>query len=209
MSEIIRLSLDEEFNDHIDLGHFSAVDLISIGLVNVDDPNDNGFYAVSSEFNRKAAEAHDFLNEQVLSKLHIMDQHKSRDYSIEEISTNIKIYLKSQIEKNPKAEKVEFWAKNGSYDHYLLCRLFGGMHAVYDFMNENGVKKTKFRDLNELKFPENPSTPKPIGDEDRLHNAFYDVCHQAEIMRWVEANDKPFCSETAAMNAAVKKGLVR
>lgn len=181
MPDIIRLSLDTEFNEQ-NLPPVKAfgVDFISIGLTNIDRDHEN-FYAVSRQFNEKAARSNVFVNEAVLPKLE-----GEKRLFVRDIAENLRSYIQRQKEITPEAEKIEFWSKNGTYDEFILCRLFGGMNKLYEFANGIEVKKTKFRDLDELKYPSFSQNPKPEGDEDKLHHALYDAQIQAEIIRWVE-----------------------
>lgn len=181
MPEIIRISLDTEFNEqNLPPAKKFGVDFISIGLVNID-KTDQTYYAVSSQFNRRAAIANEFVAEHVLPKLE-----GEKRQSVQKIAAQVKAYLQIQSEKNRTADKIEFWSKNGTYDEFILCRLFGGMNKVYEFSNSLGLKKTSFRDLDEIKYPILPHTQKPVADTDKLHHALYDAKIQADLLRWVE-----------------------
>lgn len=60
------------------------------------------------------------------------------------------------------------------------------MHRLYEFSNAIGLKKTSFRDLDELTYPVLPLTQKPVADQAKIHHALYDAQIQADIIRWVE-----------------------
>jgi len=210
VSEVIRLSLDTEFNERAEKNSFLDI-LMSIGFVDIDDGTDLGHYAVHGDYNDKAP-MDDFVRDIVVPRLFIDSSSEASartKYTTDGLLSITKGYFRRRVEGQPDATKVEFWAKNGSYDNVLLCRLFGGMMNLYSFMNDIGIEKTNFRDLNELKFPPREmATPKPKAGENKLHNSFYDACHQAEIIRWVEANRTPVCTEAASMGAAIKNGLI-
>ncbi|PCI01932.1 MAG: hypothetical protein COB76_00050 [Alphaproteobacteria bacterium] len=206
MSEVIRLSLDTEFNELAPSKEPMSFEFISIGLKNIDNEED-GYYAVSSEFDeKKSAKSNKFVASHVLPKLYLEHDKEEVQQDLKSIRIGVSRYLMQSAVNFRGAKKMELWAKNGSYDNVAICRLLGGMQQFRGTVTMFNMD-VKFRDLNELTMPKNPATPKPAGDETRLHNAFYDACHQAEIIRWVEANERPRCSETATMNAAVKKGL--
>lgn len=192
MTNLRRFSLDTEFYPHTDmlprllhkLGLAAApvVDsrLISLGIVDVDQPEDTGFYGISTQFNRRVA-AHDaWIGEHVLSKLDRNGPWMSRA----DLLAGMMAYI-------PKADApdqtIEFWALNGSYDNYHLCQLFGDMGRLYDRMKEEkGYAKAIFRDLHELRrvagVVELPAQPL-----ETLHCAIDDALFQAHVIRMLEA----------------------
>lgn len=190
MPETIRLSLDTEFNEqNLPPVKKFGVDFISIGLTNIDREFED-YYAVSRHFNEKAAQSNSFVNEQVLPKLK-----GARRQNAARIGDGIREYLARQAEITPDADKIEFWSKNGTYDEFILCRLFGGMNKLYDFTNGLDIRRTKFRDLDELKYPPLPRNPKPQGEKAKLHHALYDAQIQADVIRWVESEARLFRKE--------------
>ncbi len=216
MSEIIRLSLDTEFNEEAPMPHWTGTDFISIGLVNIDqdihvDPLSNiGFYAVSSEFNQKAAEDFDFVREHVLPKLYIDCFKDNRPMTEANIAEGVKDYIRKQAEDNPQADTLELWALNKTTDAYLFAKMFRTQMRMKRFLESIGIKHFVERDLKELKpFEKSITAPKPELITSKYHNSFYDACHQAQIIQWVKANTRPTCTETAAMDAAVSRGLVK
>lgn len=101
MSDAIRLSFDTEFNEqYLAPTKRFGVDPISIGLVNIDKPTQT-YYAVSNQFNRRAAVANEFVAEHVLPKL----QGEKRK-SLDKIAEEVKAFIELQANKNLKAEKI-------------------------------------------------------------------------------------------------------
>lgn len=93
----------------------STIDLISIGIVC---ENDKEFYAVSSDFDKNAAEQNEWLKANVLSLLPPPGDpvYKTR----KEIKEGILEFIGH--DKHP-----EFYAWYGAYDWVALCQLFGKM----------------------------------------------------------------------------------
>ena len=152
MSGVIRLSLDTEFNEEAPMSHWSGTDFISIGLVNIDqtinvDPLRNiGFYAVSSEFNQKAAEDFDFVRDHVLPKLFIDCFEDDSPMAEADIAEGVKDYLRKQAKDNPNADTLELWALNKTTDAYLFTKMFGSQVRMKRFLDSIGIKHFAERD---------------------------------------------------------------
>ena len=214
MSNVIRLSLDTEFNEEAPMGHWSATDFISIGLVNIDqtisaEPLSNiGFYAVSSEFNQQAAANFDFVRDHVLPKLFIDCFEGDRAMPEQDIAEGVKDYLRQQVRQKPGADTIELWALNKTTDMYLFSKMFGSQVRMRQFLSEIGIEKFIERDLKELKpLEQGIIVPKPKLIKSKYHNAFYDSCHQALTIQWIEGNQLAVCTETASMDYAIRSGF--
>jgi hypothetical protein len=94
---------DTEF---IDNG--KTIELVSIGII---DEKDRSYYAVSNEFDIKAAD--DWVKENVLPFLPSKDAWKNKSLIRQEI-----------IEFIGKP-RPQFWVYNGAYDWVAFCQLFG------------------------------------------------------------------------------------
>lgn len=104
-----RYFLDTEF-----LEQPCTIDLISIGIVREDGRE---FYAISSEYDRRRAEAHPFVSTEVLPNL---DAEAVPPITRREIAEGIKRFA-------PPEERPEFWAYFADYDWVAFCWLFGPM----------------------------------------------------------------------------------
>jgi hypothetical protein len=175
MEDLRRYFLDTEFYPDAD-GHSHV---ISIGLIEEKDKG-RGFYAIASEFN-EAACTNDWVNEHVVAKLRDHTPRLSRKEMAEELVAYIK-----------PAEKIEFWARNGSYDFYHLCQTFKTMDGFFKRLNDDrGAKRVYFRDINEiLRVAGNPKLPK--APDDTAHIAIVDATWDrdrfAEIERLAALN---------------------
>ncbi len=135
----VDIILDTEFNMRV--GDFK-VDPISLAMVS--DCGRHTLYEVSRDFNKIAANEHDFLVAQVLPKLPPAEDRASND----QIALRIKMYfLKVIRERQPN--RVTLWAKNGGMGDFTLLNLFF-VDRMYDFMRAQGVERTYCRDLGEL-----------------------------------------------------------
>jgi hypothetical protein len=105
----MRYWFDTEF---IDDTH--TIDLISIGFVN---ERNETYYAVSSEFDLRTAQADSWLNANVLSHLPPQNEWKPRQLIRKEIT--------AFLGNNP-----EFWVYNGAYDWVTFCQLFGSIRDL-------------------------------------------------------------------------------
>ena len=132
-----RYFLDTEFHDPKDGGF--GVDFISLGLV-----ADNGkqFYGVYDGVNvEKLGKDNEWLRKNVLSRLPYNDEW----WSLDEIKQKI-------LDLIEPARNIEIWTSNGSYDNFILCRIFGGMGELRRILKEEkGIDRVVFRDMNELR----------------------------------------------------------
>ncbi|MCI5060805.1 MAG: 3'-5' exoribonuclease [Alphaproteobacteria bacterium] len=160
---IQRYFFDTEFEEKPE-GLAEGITFVSVGIVS--EFGEQDFYGVSREFN-EAAIQNQWVLDNVISKLPSAEQRQT----IEEIRAGILNVLKP-------AKTVELWAKNGSYDNVLLCRLFGGMAAFRKTCNEHGIDKVVFRDINELERAYPVKHPKI--DDQRAHIAIEDARRERE-----------------------------
>ena len=131
---LARYFFDTEFNEK---GEGKDVDFISIGIV---DEKGSDFYGISNEFNLAAAQRHEWLRVNVVDKL----EHHSTWKRVDDIRKGI-------LDLIEPADQVEFWAKNGSYDVVMLCRIFGGMGELRETLKrEKGIQRVDFRDTKEV-----------------------------------------------------------
>ena len=88
------------------------------------------------------------------------------------------------------AFEQEFWAKNGCYDHYILCRVFGGMGRFRDIMKaEKGTERITFRDTNEVR-RQRPNISLPMQPEREKHIAINDARYEREIYNILTNSDE-------------------
>ena len=107
----MRFFLDTEF---IESGRHHPLQLISIGIVAA---NGQEYYAVSSEFDPKSANA--WVTEHVLPQL---------DYGVDwkplaQIAFEVRDFVKHQAPDQPP----EFWGYYADYDWVVFCQMFGTM----------------------------------------------------------------------------------
>lgn len=135
--ELKRYFLDTEFCDPKKMRQ--PTELISVGLVNEDNRE---FYGVYKDIDPvwMAMEV-PWLKENVLDKLPPVEEWLGQ-----------KALQEGVLSVFSESKDVDIYARNGSYDFYLLCRLFGGMGELKQALNERfGIEKVSFRDTNELK----------------------------------------------------------
>ena len=154
-----RYFFDTEFNEMVDTAF--GVDFISVAVVAEDGRE---FYGVNKDFDLVAAVRNSWVNTHVVGKLPPPDQWKDLD----EIRAGILAIV-------APAQEVEFWAKNNSYDTFILCRLFGGMNGLRDALYKTkGIQKVTFRDSNDLRRQLDwPALPEQA--EDSKHDALADA----------------------------------
>jgi hypothetical protein len=169
-----RYFFDTEF---VDEGEDFSVDFISIGIVAEDGRE---FYGVSKDFNEAAHADNEWIEEHVLRKLPPPEQRMSLKDMREKILDVIE-----------PAETVEFWAKNGSYDNFILCRLFGGMAALRETLRqEKGIERVQFRDSNELRRAYGKADIEPQNEEE-AHVAINDVRQERLEFQYYERFTSP------------------
>ncbi len=168
----VDIILDTEFNMRV--GDFK-VDPISLAMVS--DCGRHTLYEVSRDFNKIAANEHDFLVAQVLPKLPPVEARASND----QIALRIKMYfLKIIRERQPN--RVTLWAKNGGMGDFTLLNLFL-VDRLYDFMRAHGVERTYCRDLGELyQDLGRPELGLPSIDPSVAHTALGDALYGREML---------------------------
>lgn len=148
------------------------LELISIAVVSEEGEE---FYAINEAFDPDACD-HEWLEENVLPKLPDKSDHKW--ISVDEMRETI-------LDMIEPAETVEFWARNGSQDHFILCKIFNGMGRFRDVLKEEkGVDHLVFRDTHELRRIFGESAVPPLEEADK-HDALVDARHEkAEFDDW-------------------------
>ncbi len=175
---------DSEF---VDASAPFAIDFISIGIVPLDGGPD--YYGISSEFNQiAAAQTNPWLKDNVLAKLPLASGRKT----VKAIAADILAFLRP-------AREIELWAKNGAYDAYGFCQIFGGMNAMRAALKERGIDKVTFRDIDELRRaagdPRLPGEPAATA-----HIAIEDARWDRSLYEWLKL-------EAAAKNPAGLRAL--
>ncbi len=163
--------LDTEFADLPDSG--MGIDFISIGLVTLDG---RSFYGVSNTIDEQKYKGH-WLEQNVLAKLPLPEQRQS----LTEIKAALlALFAPPTGERAPTT--INIWAHNGSYDFYVLCRIFGGQLALRKALHDTyGIEKTTFRDMKELR-PHQHSLPMPAPQNPATeHIAIADAQHERLI----------------------------
>lgn len=165
---IKRITYDTEF-----LENGKTIDLISIGMVNMDDPTDT-FYAVSMEFDTAAVFADRWLMTNVMSSIdHFLVHADQVAVPVDLVVTDEALMTRKEI-KEGILEYVdgcvpEWWAWHGAYDHVALSQIFGRMIDLpyrWPFFT-NDIKQEAVRLGNPI------LPPQPDG----LHNALDDARH--------------------------------
>lgn len=131
--------------------------LISIGIIAEDDAG-AGFYAISSAFNAKAAARVPWVRDHVLAKL----DPKHPRLAPEAIADGVIDYIRAH-------PRIEFWARNGSFDFYQLCQIFArddqpsSMLVMNERLRQKGCKDIDLRDIDEVRriagHPKMPKAP--------------------------------------------------
>ncbi|HEY2205861.1 MAG TPA: polyadenylate-specific 3'-exoribonuclease AS [Pseudonocardia sp.] len=138
-----------------------TIDLVSIGVVDADGRE---FYAVSTEFDERAASP--WVRANVLPKLPSPADPAWR--SREQIRASL---LKFLIRPG---EDIELWAWIAAYDHVVLCQLWGAMPALpRPLPRFTRELRQRWEDAGR------PSLPSPPSD---AHDALADARHN--LVRW-------------------------
>lgn len=157
----LRYFLDTEFWDK-EIVDFQ-VELISIAMISEDNRE---FYGISEDFDPNGCDDY-WLNEHVIAKLPPQEEWVS-----------LTLIQKGLLDLIQPAETVEFWARNGFYDHFILSKLFGGLGALKcRLKEEKGIDKLIFRDTHELRRMFGESGLPELSEEE-MHSAINDVRHE-------------------------------
>ncbi len=192
--------IDTEFHEYSKKRLFGkpidTIELISIGIV-ADDGRE--YYAVSNEFNLKAAEKNIWLKENVLSilpnkhfngsNIQEVKQWKSRKQIAKEIKYFVANVPIEQSEGTPEAamqyNNPEFYAYYADYDWVVFCWLFGRMIDL-----PKGFPMY-CRDLNQMMDEKELSQkwksihcPNPLGEHNALEDARWNLKLYRSIMNW-------------------------
>jgi hypothetical protein len=128
------VAFDTEF-----LENGRTIDMISIGMVAEDGQE---YYAISNEFDEEAVWEHSWLPQHVMVHLPLVDNsddlsHPWLDRAHKDVKprsvirTEVHTFLKS---KATLANPLELWGYFSSYDHIVLCQLFGTMMDLPRFV---------------------------------------------------------------------------
>jgi 3' exoribonuclease, RNase T-like len=147
-----------------------VIDLVSIGVV---DEYDREFYAISTEFDDRAAVA--WVRRNVLDRLPSPGHPAWR--SREQIRNELYEFLVEPLRERP-TEKMELWAWYAAYDHVVLAQLWGRMPAL----PREIPRFTK--DLRQL-WDDKGRPPLPEAEAER-HDALVDARHN--LARWHALN---------------------
>lgn len=160
--KINRYFFDTEFYDPQEESF--KIEFISLGIVA---ENNKEFYGIYNGFDEDKCKKFAWLNEHVLSKLL---PHSER--------LDLKTIKQSILDIIEPCDEIEFWAKNGTYDFFIMCRLFGGLGGLRDTLSEKkGITKVSFRDSNDLRRElDYPQTPE-LAEADK-HDAIVDARHE-------------------------------
>ncbi len=171
---IRRYFFDCEFNENKPTTgtRLYDIDFISIAIVSEDGET---YYAVNKDCDPDDAARHPWLAQHVVPKLPPRTLWKD----ISEIREGLKSFLRP-------AQKVEFWARNNSYDVVTLCRLFGTMQAMKDDLKALGIDDFEFCDINEFrKDPAVDWARIPRKEETKAHAADYDAEFELVLYRHI------------------------
>ena len=143
-----------------------TIDLVSIGVV---DEHGREFYAVSTEFDDRAAVP--WVRRNVLDRLPSPSDQAWR--SRERIREDLLAFLVEPLRESPGNE-MELWAWFAAYDHVALAQLWGQMpalpRAIPRFTKD---LRQRWDDLGR------PPLPNSVGDR---HDALVDARHN--LARW-------------------------
>ena len=158
-----RYFIDTEFYDPPHDGF--NIEFISIGIVA---ENNKEFYGIYNGFDEAKCKAESpWLNDNVLNKLLPNSER-----------VDLPFIRQGILDVIDNCNELEFWAKNGTYDFYIICRLFGGLSGLRStLLAKKGVTKIYFKDSNDLRRELNyPQTPQ-LAESDK-HNAIVDARHE-------------------------------
>lgn len=162
-----RYFLDTEFDEETD---FNKIKFISMGLV---DQNGREFYAISCEFNTAALSS--WVQKNVVPHL------SAKRLNITQFRLGLHQYFReSHAHTHPAPDRIEFWARNGSYDHVILSKMFGTHLRLSEFFAQYGVGHVDFRDIKELTRCMNKAEI-PVQDKNKKHHALHDARYERDI----------------------------
>jgi hypothetical protein len=168
--ELRRYFFDTEFIDTHDAGSFTT-GFISIGIVN--EAGTKEYHGVNLALDIVRATQNKWVNEHVMKKLPPVKEWE-----------DISVIRKKILDTIEPAQKIELWAKNGTYDNYILCRIFGGMGNLFETLKrEKGIEKVEFRDGNELRRAY--GKPKiPYQPAETQHHALHDAKYERTVFAY-------------------------
>ena len=157
--------LDTEFADVPQEGF--GIDFFSIGLVRHDGAE---YYGVYDGIDEARYSGH-WVADHVLAKLPPQDQRQSLS-TIREGILNL----------FAPAKEIEVWAHNGSYDFFILARLFGGQLNLRRELKERyGIERVTFRDSKELLANRPAHITLPVQDPESEHISIADARQERAI----------------------------
>lgn len=158
--------LDTEFFDPETPGF--EIDFFSIGLVS---EGGRSFYGVSNEFNDEDYKGQ-WVYDNVINKLPPLEERMDMD--------SIRAGLIDVFE--PGTKRVDIWAKNGAYDHYVLSRFFPRQLDFKAELKERfGIERVRFRDTNELLDVKPAHVILPVQTPETEHISGEDAHNEREV----------------------------
>lgn len=157
--------LDTEFADVPQEGF--GIDFFSIGLVRGDGAEYYGVYDRIDE----ARYAGHWVADHVLAKLPPQDQR----HGLSAIREGILALF-------APAKEIEVWAHNGSYDFFILARLFGGqLNLRRELKDRYGIERVTFRDTKELLANRPAQVTLPVQDPASEHISIADARQERAV----------------------------
>ena len=156
--------LDTEFHDPTSAGF--SVDFISVGLV----AENKEFYGVYDQINEEKYRG-EWIEENVIRKLPPQNQR----LSVEKIREGL-------LQTFHPAKAITIWAHNGSYDFYILARIFGGQLAFRKaLLKAHGIETITFRDTKEITRLLPQGYKFPVQEKATEHIAIHDARHERDV----------------------------
>lgn len=163
--------LDTEFADLPAEGF--GIDFFSLGLVRGDGAEFYGVYDRIDEQKYKGS----WVADHVLAKLPPQDSRQS----LAQIREGI-------LGLFAPAKEVEVFAHNGSYDFFILARLFGGqLNFRRELKERYGIERVTFRDTKELIAQKPAHVVLPQQDEASSHISINDARHERAVWQALTA----------------------
>lgn len=157
--------LDTEFADVPQEGF--GIDFFSIGLVRQDGAE---YYGVYDRIDEARYQGH-WVAEHVLAKLPPQEQRST----LSDIREGV-------LRLFAPAKEIEVWAHNGSYDFFILARLFGGQLNLRRELKERyGIERVTFRDSKELLAQRPAHVALPVQDPASEHISIADARQERAV----------------------------
>ena len=184
MNYILHISIDTEFVRYQDEKGGERTDLISLGATKINRVSPLGdFYAISDEYNDAAARKHPLVGSEVLPKIGLCPLYlDAGPVCIKDIARLFSRYLGELHSIKPTARKLGIWVLKGDTDIELIENIFGGYKGLMEAVHRNKFDSYEFFEIHGAEGAKRGLVEK---DSRFLHNAFYDACRQAAMVRHV------------------------